>query len=112
MPLTLLAGYTSNVLLGFFALMACIYAIGPLDTSLVSLTGYPVIDIFHNATNNLHATNAMTAILVVNFCASSIASLAAASRQLWAFARNGGVPLSRFFAPVRDLPQPFAIMCS
>jgi len=111
-PVTLLAGYASNVVLGFFALMAVIYTIGPLDTSLVSLTGYPIIDIFQNATQNLAATDVMTAILILNFSASYIASLAAASRQLWAFARNGGVPFSRFFAP-ENLPFdiPLASIC-
>ena len=78
-----------------------IYTIGPLDTSLTSPTGYPILTMFFNATNSLAAVDVMTTVILVNFTASAIAALAAASRQLWAFARNGGLPFSRFFAPVR-----------
>jgi amino acid transporter len=62
---------------------------------------------FHNATNSLAATDVMTAIMIVNLTASSIAVLATASRQLWAFARNKGVPFSRWLAPTvlpKDIP--------
>jgi amino acid transporter len=45
----------------------------------------------------------MTTILIINFAAASVATIAAASRQFWAFARNGGVPFSHFFAPVHTL---------
>ena len=47
---------------------------------------------FYSATNSLAATDVMTTIVIINFTASAIAVLATASRQLWAFARNGGVP--------------------
>jgi amino acid transporter len=79
-----------------------IYTIGPLDTVLASsATGYPIIDLFFAATNNLHGTNFMVAVVIINLAASVIAALAAASRQLWAFARNNGIPFPGFFAPVR-----------
>jgi amino acid transporter len=44
----------------------------------------------------------MTTVIIVCDMASAIASLAAASRQLWAFARSRGLPFSNFFAPVRS----------
>jgi amino acid transporter len=56
---------------------------------------------FYNTTGSLTATNVITAIMIINLTASSIAVLATASRQLWAFARNGGVPFSQVIAPVR-----------
>jgi amino acid transporter len=56
---------------------------------------------FYNATNSLAATNFMMFVIILNYTAGCIAALAAASRQFWAFARNGGVPFSNFFAPVR-----------
>jgi amino acid transporter len=77
-----------------------IYAIGPLDTALDSASGYPVLDIFYNTTQNLTASAIMTTVLIVCEMIGGIASLTAASRQLWAFSRNGGVPFSKFFAPV------------
>jgi len=63
---------------------------------------------FYSATKSLAAADIMATVLILNFTAGSIAALAAASRQLWAFARNGGVPFSTFFAPVRTFTQCFA----
>jgi len=101
-PYTLLFGYTLNVVLGFFALMTCIYTIGPLTADVLApTTGYPIISLFFKATNSYAATNGMTAVLIVNFAAATISSLAAASRQLWAFARNRGLPFSGFLAPAQ-----------
>jgi amino acid transporter len=79
-----------------------IYTIGPLTAdALAPATGYPIITLFFNATNSYAATNGLTAILILNFVAATISSLAAASRQLWAFARNKGLPFSGVLAPVR-----------
>jgi amino acid transporter len=58
---------------------------------------------FFNSTQSLTATDIMTAVIIVNFTAANIACLAAASRQVWAFARNHGLPFSNFIAPVRTL---------
>jgi choline transport protein len=62
---------------------------------------YPIISLFYAATNNKAATSFMISVLIINFTAGCIASLAAASRQLWAFARNKGTPFSNVLAPVR-----------
>jgi amino acid transporter len=58
---------------------------------------------FYNATNSLAVTNFMIFIILFNYTAACIAALAAASRHLWAFARNSPLPFSKFFAPVRGL---------
>jgi amino acid transporter len=84
-----------------------IYTIGPLTPDVLApATGYPIISLFFNATNSKAATTGMTAVLIVNFAAATISALAAASRQLWAFARNRGVPLSGLLAPVRSHRTP------
>jgi amino acid transporter len=75
-----------------------IYTYAPEDQNP---TPYPIINMFYNATGSAAATDFMMAILMINFTAGSMASLAAASRQFWAFARNHGVPFSGFFAPAR-----------
>jgi choline transport protein len=87
--------------------LCSIYSIGslsdPATLAPTPNTGYLIINIFYNATNSLAATNFMMFIILFNNTAGCIASLAAASRQLWAFARNGGTPFSSVFAPVRVL---------
>jgi amino acid transporter len=85
-----------------------IYTIGPLDTALNSATGYPIIDMFYNATQSYAAASFMTTVIIVCETAGTIAALAAASRQLWAFSRNGGLPFSSLFAPVRSYLLPIS----
>jgi hypothetical protein len=66
-------------------------------------TPYPIITLFFNATKSHAATNGMTAILIINLTAGAISALAAASRQLWAFARDHGVPFSGLISTARRL---------
>jgi choline transport protein len=81
--------------------ISSIYTIGDLETALADAsTGYPVVNMFFNATQNLAAADFMTVVIVVNFTAANIACIAATSRQVWAFARNHGLPFSNIIAPV------------
>jgi choline transport protein len=80
--------------------MSSIYTVGPLDQALQASTGYPIVNMFYSATNSIAASIVMSTVLIINLAAAGVACLAAASRQLWAFARNGGVPFSEFFAHV------------
>jgi amino acid transporter len=84
-----------------------VFTAGDVDAVLNSKTGYPFIDLFYNATKSFGATNTMCAVIIINLTASSIAVLATASRQLWSFARNKGLPFSNWLAPTvlpRDIP--------
>jgi amino acid transporter len=42
----------------------------------------------------------MTALILVLMSAAAIGIMASASRLLWAFARDGGVPLSKYISRV------------
>jgi len=77
-----------------------------LDPSRGATTGYPVLNLFYRSTQSLPAADVTAAVVIINFAASTIAGLAAASRQLWSFARNRGVPFSRNLAPVCTLFAP------
>lgn len=43
----------------------------------------------------------MTLILTLSAIANAMTNMATASRQLWAFARDGGVPFHSWFARVQ-----------
>ena len=45
----------------------------------------------------------MVAIVVVALVCAVIAEIATASRQIWSFARDGGLPFSPFLSKVRTL---------
>lgn len=48
----------------------------------------------------------MVAMVIITLTCSVISELAASSRQLWSFARDGGLPLSSAISKVR-MPRPF-----
>jgi len=58
---------------------------------LATLTGFPFIQVFYNATGSKGGATAMTMILVLSSVANAMTNIATASGQLWAFARDGGV---------------------
>lgn len=99
LPVSLMLGFIVNALLGFFVLVTVIFTLGDIETILATPTGYPFLQIFYNTTKSLTGTNIMAAVIIINLTASSIAVLATASRQLWAFARNKGLPFSSILAP-------------
>ncbi|KAK1824454.1 hypothetical protein LTR12_001046 [Friedmanniomyces endolithicus] len=58
------------------------------------------MEIYRNATGSNGATLALTAILIILTFFSATNFVASASRQLYAFARNGGLPFSAQIAKV------------
>jgi len=89
-----------NSLLGFVLVITIIFTWGDMRTIAGTNTGYPFIQIFIDVTKSYAGTNAMAAIMVITLTASCIAVVATASRQIWAFARDNGVPCSKFVSHV------------
>lgn len=89
-----------NAIMGFVMLVTICFTLGDVDNVLASATGYPFIQVFFNTTGSYAATNAMAAVLVITLTASTITEVATASRQLWSFARDRGVPFADFFGYV------------
>ncbi|OCK76744.1 putative GABA permease [Lepidopterella palustris CBS 459.81] len=89
-----------NAVLGFIMVLTLCYTLGDQASILASATGYPFIQVFFNVTNSFAGTNAMTAILIITLTSSCISEIATASRQLWSFARDNGVPFSAEVAKV------------
>lgn len=76
------------------------FCIGDIEEVIESPTGFPSIEVFHNATKSYAATNVMVALVIITITASCMSGLATSSRQLWSFARDKGVPFSNWFAYV------------
>ncbi|KAB8068941.1 amino acid transporter [Aspergillus leporis] len=100
LPKAMITSVLINDCAGFLMLVTICFTLGDIDEVLATPTGYPFIQVFYNATNSLPGTNTMTAVLVLTLTASTITELATASRQLWSFARDGGLPFSGFFGYV------------
>ena len=98
-------------------IIALLFSLGNLDEVLaapVSQLGYPIIQIYYQATGSLHGANAMTAVSLVIVIMAHFGLMAGCSRTAWAFARDRGLPASDYLAHVSTKSQvPFrAIMLS
>ena len=87
--------------MGFIMATTFIFTMGDVTSLLESPTGYPFIQAFYNGTRSLALTNFMTAIIIICLTSCCISEVATASRQVWSFARDGGLPFSGFLSRVR-----------
>lgn len=97
-----LNGTTGLVMVITFA-----YCLGPLDAAQNPIYGFAFIGTFYNATNSKAGTTVMTAIIMILSLCSAISNVATASRQMFAFARDNGLPFGRILSYVRpgwDIP--------
>ncbi|KAA6414477.1 MAG: amino acid transporter [Lasallia pustulata] len=107
LPIAMMVTVVLNGVLGFVMLVTFCFCITDVQTALNTPTGYPFIAVFHNATNSNAGTTGMTCILIVLTVCGCISNVATASRQLFAFARDNGLPFSSFLAyvnPGYDVP--------
>lgn len=91
-----------NGLSGLTMTITFAYTLGPIADALSPTYNFAFIGSFLNATNSRAAATVMTSILTVLFFCSALSGVATSSRQLFAFARDHGVPFSGFFATVRQ----------
>lgn len=81
------------------------FCMGSVDDILSTPTGQPFIQIFYNVTGSLAATNAMTIFVIILLFSADVSVIATSSRQLFAFARDSGLPCSSWLSKVVwDLP--------
>ncbi|KAL8917346.1 MAG: hypothetical protein Q9208_008016 [Pyrenodesmia sp. 3 TL-2023] len=119
LPRSIMYSVYLNGAMGFLMAVTMCFCLGDLAAIVETPTGYPFIQVFYNATQSYTATNILVAIFLINLAACCISALATASRQLWSFARDKGVPFSGWFAqvsptmhvPVRATVASVAVTC-
>lgn len=89
-----------NGSLGFIMLVTFCFTLGNIDDILANPDVMPFIQVFYNTTNSHVGTSVMTAILIILTTCGTITNVATASRQMFAFARDNGLPFSRFLSKV------------
>lgn len=99
-PWSIMCSIALNGTLGFSMLIAILFCIGDINAALDTRTGFPFIEIFRQATTSTKGATAMSSLIVSLVIFATIAVLAAASRMMWAFARDQGLPGARYLAKV------------
>lgn len=62
---------------------------------LDSSTGFPFLQLFYDVTGSKAATAVMAAIIIITLIMAVVSEVATASRQIWAFSRDDGLPFSK-----------------
>ncbi|KAK3643035.1 hypothetical protein LTR56_010409 [Elasticomyces elasticus] len=99
-PRGIIGSYLIGTLSGLLMIITFCFCF--TEDALESPTGFPFMYIYQNATGSVGGTIALTAILIVLTFFSATNFMASASRQTYAFARDGGVPFSKQVAKVSD----------
>ncbi|KAL8725582.1 MAG: hypothetical protein Q9181_006364 [Wetmoreana brouardii] len=104
-PRIMLGTLIGNGIMGFIMLVTLCFCISDLESVLKTPTGYPFIQVFYNATQSTAGATIMTCIMVIVIQCSAVTNMTTASRQLFSFARDQGVPFHAFLRKVlHDIP--------
>ena len=76
------------------------FCVGDVNEVTSTATGYAFIQIFYNSTGSVASATAMSVFVIFVLVAAYLTCIATASRQLFAFARDKGVPFSGWLARV------------
>jgi choline transport protein len=109
LPRAMVATAVVNYSMGFIMTVTILSTLGPdLDSVLGTRFGQPWIQVVYNATGSLAGTSGMTAVVCLLLLFCSINQVTTTSRQLFAFARDNGLPFSSFMAKVCRISQSIA----
>ncbi|RMZ70983.1 hypothetical protein GMOD_00008658 [Pyrenophora seminiperda CCB06] len=114
LPKAMVWGVFFNGILGCIMMITFMVCGGASDSVVTSMTGQPVLQAIYNATGSIAGTEAMGALLVILVFFAAVSVTAASSRQIWSFARDGGLPFSRWIEHVpagRDTSVNALLVC-
>ena len=100
LPRAILWGVALNAILGYITVLTLCFTITDPETLLNSPTGYPFIQLFYSVTNSYAGADIMVALVIITLVSAVISEIATASRQIWSFARDHGLPFSSWLAKV------------
>ncbi|KAK4949544.1 hypothetical protein LTR10_012162 [Elasticomyces elasticus] len=99
-PRGIWGSYLLGAVTGFVMLVTFCFAF--TAEVLESPTGFPFIQVYLDTTGSVGGAQALTAVLILLIFFGGANFMASASRQTFAFARDGGLPFSRHVAKVSD----------
>jgi len=89
-----------NGTMAFVMVVVCVYCITDLHAVLNSRTGYPIIEIFYQATGSVAGATVLDVMMILIMIPCSFCLGAASSRLAWSFSRENGFPGSKFMRQV------------
>ena len=94
-----------NFFLAFIFLLGLLFGVQDIESILDSPTPTPIVEIMYKNLQSKKATTGVIGLFIVVCLCEEMGTLASLSRLTWAFARDNGLPFSKFFAHVRPNSQ-------
>lgn len=97
--------FVLNGIVGFVVLVTFLFAVPDVSAALdpaTNPTGFVFLFVFQQA--SYHGTIPLTVMIILVVVSGSIDSNCSTSRQVFAFARDGGFPFKNWLAKVYMLP--------
>lgn len=113
-PKAMIAIYVINFIILFPAIITICYAMPDLDAALDDSTTYPFIYVLRQSMSITWVTVVLAVTTFILVCCN-IVYLAAVARDMWAFARDRGMPYSNWLGavhPKRHIPVNASILTS
>ncbi|KAG9952316.1 hypothetical protein KCU85_g2243, partial [Aureobasidium melanogenum] len=101
-PKAMAGAMVAGLVTSFAFLTALLFCITDMKAILDDPTGVPVLAIFYQATGSKLAAIVLCSLISVSICFSELAGILVAGRTTWAFARDNGMPFSKFFSVVDE----------
>lgn len=103
--------YIINFCLTFPAVLTLCFAIPDLADALSEPSGYPAVYVLRQSMSDGWVTVVLVVIIVLLLC-SNVSYLTAVTRDLFAFGRDGGLPLSGWISKVTaSLSTVYVLAC-
>lgn len=99
-PRAIIGAMLINGSVGFAMMVTILYCLGDIESVLNSASEFPFIQIFYNSVGNIAGATVMAAVVLTLTWACSIGITTTASRMTWSFARDNGLPLSKYLSRV------------
>ncbi|EMC93695.1 hypothetical protein BAUCODRAFT_251202 [Baudoinia panamericana UAMH 10762] len=104
-PRAILGAMLINGMVGIAMMITVLYCLGDVETVLESATGFPFIQVFFDSVGNIAGATVMAGVVLALTWACATGIMTTASRMTWSFARDKGLPFSRFLSTVNPRTQ-------
>jgi amino acid transporter len=98
-PISIFWSYIGNGVMAIIFLITYLFSIDSVDNALGDPSGYPFIYVFSTAVSTA-GVNGLTSMVLIIVIAANISFNASTARQTFAFARDNGLPFSKWIGHV------------
>jgi choline transport protein len=99
-PRAICMGMIFDGIVGFAMMVAVLYCLGDANSVRETPTRFPFIQIFYNSVKSLRGATVMSVVVLILTWGCAAGITATASRMTWSFARDKGMPFSRYLKKV------------